>query len=146
MKIIRMRNADGTQYLTGDDCWADDISHAKRFFDESAEEELGRIQTASGYGIGEYGVHNARMIDAPVLNVITQSTVEDFDGADVWIVARVNRDETDAEIATAVKDAYPVEHCQHEHDCCGRMYSQGATWVRAHEDHILIRQSYIRNV
>jgi hypothetical protein len=145
MKIIRMRNADGTQYYAGSDCWTSDRSEAERFHDEVADMKAHTIRCGPTYGVGDYGVHGVVPVDAPLFDVITQSCVEDEDGETLWIVAKTYGDDHKA-LGDAIKAAYPVERCQHEYDCCGRLYSRGATWSRTDWNIVLIRQNFIRNI
>lgn len=60
---------------------------------------------------------------------------------------------TAEEIAEAVDNRFPSEHCQHDYDCCANLYARKASWSvvgplgdGSEENVILVQQRHALNI
>lgn len=129
--LIRMRNADGMQWLDQHDNWCFYRTEAGRFTLEQAEATAALIREGAGYGVGDYGVHQLQIVeDEPTLLPIAVAQKDDDDYLDesftVYHIMKTQRSNTPEQIKALVAEEFPSTYCQHEHDCCGNFYySQG---------------------
>lgn len=86
--------------------------------------------------------------------VIIGTIREDDDSGESFTnhtLLRVPAEWSDAQIAEHVKASFPVWHCQHSYDCCGRFYPRNPYWSRASHQGtgtivILVNQAFYCNI